>query len=37
MSTSSRRNTDEAAIRELAERWAKAVRDKDVDGILSNH
>ena len=37
MSTSSRRHTDEAAIRELVERWANAVRDKDVDGILSNH
>ena len=37
MSTSSRRHTDEATIRELVERWANAVRDKDVDGILSNH
>ena len=37
MSMSSRRHTDEAAIRELVERWAKAVRDKDVEGILSNH
>jgi uncharacterized protein (TIGR02246 family) len=29
--------TDEAEIRDLIERWAKAVRDKDFDGILANH
>jgi len=28
---------DEAAIRELIENWAKAVRAKDLDGILANH
>jgi uncharacterized protein (TIGR02246 family) len=29
--------TDEQEIRELIERWAKAVRDKDFDGILACH
>jgi uncharacterized protein (TIGR02246 family) len=29
--------TDEAAIRELIEEWAKAVRAKDFDGILAHH
>lgn len=29
--------TDESAIRELVENWAKAVRNKDIDGILANH
>jgi uncharacterized protein (TIGR02246 family) len=29
--------TDEAAIRELIERWASAVRAKDLKGILANH
>jgi uncharacterized protein (TIGR02246 family) len=29
--------TDEAAIRQLVESWAKAVRDKNLDGILANH
>ena len=28
---------DEAAIRELVENWASAVRRKDVDAILRNH
>ena len=28
---------DEAAIRDLIEKWAKAVRNKDIDGILANH
>lgn len=28
---------DEAAIRDQIERWAKAVRNKDFDGILANH
>jgi uncharacterized protein (TIGR02246 family) len=37
MSASSSRTTDEAAIRELVETWAKAVRAKDLDGILANH
>ena len=37
MSASSSRTTDEAAIRELVESWAKAVRAKDLDGILANH
>ena len=29
--------TDEQEIRELIERWAKAVRAKDFDGILADH
>ena len=29
--------TDEAAIRELVESWASAVRAKDLDGILAHH
>jgi uncharacterized protein (TIGR02246 family) len=29
--------TDEEEIRDLIESWAKAVRDKDLDGILANH
>jgi uncharacterized protein (TIGR02246 family) len=37
MSASSSRTTDEAAIRELVESWAKAVRAKDLDVILANH
>ena len=28
---------DEAAIRELVEHWARAVRAKDFNGILANH
>jgi ketosteroid isomerase-like protein len=31
------RTTDEGAIRELVENWARAVRIKDLDGILANH
>jgi uncharacterized protein (TIGR02246 family) len=37
MSTSSNSTTDEAVIRELVENWARAVRAKDLDGILANH
>jgi ketosteroid isomerase-like protein len=37
MSTSRTTNTDEAEIREVIERWAKAVGDKDIEGILANH
>ena len=37
MSASSNRTTDEAVIRELVENWARAVRAKDLDGILANH
>lgn len=37
MSTSSRMTADEAAIRELVESWARAVRDKNLDGILAHH
>ncbi|HEX4342293.1 MAG TPA: nuclear transport factor 2 family protein [Verrucomicrobiae bacterium] len=29
--------TEEAEVRELIERWAKAVRDKNIDGILAHH
>jgi uncharacterized protein (TIGR02246 family) len=37
MSFGSDNSTDEAAIRALIERWARAVRDKNLDGILGNH
>ena len=37
MSTSHNRSTDEAEIRDLVESWAKAVRTKDLEGILANH
>lgn len=37
MSASKNRTTDEAAIRELVESWARAVRAKDLDGVLANH
>jgi|SRR5215217_2795273 len=28
---------DEAAVRDLIEKWAKAVRNKNIEGILANH
>lgn len=31
------KNTNEAQVRELIERWAKAVREKDYDTILASH
>ena len=37
MSASSNSTTDEDVIRELVENWARAVRAKDLDGILANH
>ncbi len=37
MSASNNRTTDEAAIRELVENWARAVRAKDLDRILAHH
>lgn len=37
MSTSNKKMTDEARIRELIENWAKAVRAKDIDGIMAHH
>ena len=37
MSASSNTTTDEAAIRELVESWARAVRAKNLDGILADH
>jgi len=37
MSVSNDRTTDVAAIRELVEGWARAVRAKDLKGILANH
>jgi uncharacterized protein (TIGR02246 family) len=30
-------NKDEADVRDLIERWAKAVRNQDMDGILADH
>ena len=37
MSASSSRTTDEAAIRDLVESWARAVRAKNFNGVLANH
>lgn len=37
MSASTDRTTDEAAIRQLVEDWARAVRAKDLEGILAHH
>lgn len=37
MGVSSTTTTDEAAIHELVERWTRAVRNRDLEGILSNH
>jgi uncharacterized protein (TIGR02246 family) len=37
MSASNERTTNEAAIRKLVEDWARAVRAKDLKGILANH
>lgn len=37
MSVSNNRITDETAIRVLVEDWARAVRAKDLKGILANH
>ena len=31
------KTADEAAIRELIEKWAKAVRERNLNGILANH
>jgi ketosteroid isomerase-like protein len=37
MRTSNNRSTDEAEIRDLVESWARAVRTKNLDGIMANH
>jgi ketosteroid isomerase-like protein len=37
MSASDNATTDEAAIRDLVENWAIAVRSKNLDAILANH
>jgi uncharacterized protein (TIGR02246 family) len=37
MSAGNDRTTDEAAIRDLVETWARAVRTKNLNGILANH
>jgi uncharacterized protein (TIGR02246 family) len=37
MSTSNNKTTDEAAIRDLIENWARAVRAENLNGILVNH
>jgi uncharacterized protein (TIGR02246 family) len=37
MGTSNNRSADEAAIRDLIENWAKAVRTRNLDGILDKH
>ncbi len=37
MGTSNQRATEEAKIRTLIEHWARAVRSKNLDGILADH
>ena len=37
MSEGRKKRTDKAAIGELIENWARAVRAKDLHGILANH
>jgi uncharacterized protein (TIGR02246 family) len=37
MRTRNNRSTDETEIRKLVESWARAVRAKDLDGIMANH
>ena len=37
MSANDNRGTDQAVIRDLVENWARAVRIKNLDGILANH
>jgi ketosteroid isomerase-like protein len=37
MNVANNRSTDEAQIRDLVEGWARAVRSKNIDGILANH
>src|SRR6266545_99188 len=37
MSTSNKKMTDEARIRDLIEKWARAVRAKNIDGIMALH
>jgi uncharacterized protein (TIGR02246 family) len=37
MSANNKPTTDEAAIRDLVENWARAVRSKNLDAILANH
>lgn len=37
MSPADQRTPDEAVIRDVIESWARAVRGKDMDGILANH
>ena len=37
MSANNNTTTDEAAIRDLIENWAKAVRTKNLNGFLASH
>lgn len=37
MSVDKTRDTDQTAIRQLLEQWAKSVRAKDLKGILAHH
>ena len=37
MKTENNKATDEAQIRERLESWAKAVRAKDIEGVMSNY
>ena len=37
MKTNNSRTKDESTIRDLVENWAKAVRTRNLNGILANH
>ena len=37
MATEKTKKTDEAQIRQLVDNWAKALRAKDVDGLMANY
>ncbi|HYT58415.1 MAG TPA: hypothetical protein VEQ38_27260 [Verrucomicrobiae bacterium] len=37
MTTETTKTQDEAKIRKLVDNWAKALRAKDVDGLMSNY
>jgi len=37
MNPGDQRNPDEAVIRDVIESWARAVRARDMDGVLANH
>ena len=37
MATEKTKKKDEAQIRQLVDNWAKALRAKDVDGLMANY